>query len=68
MTDAVTGDCPVCSSSNSAKEQFVTANVAEHVKEKPHRNETHQEWIDEHTTNGTLEEIRTALNSEQKPR
>lgn len=68
MTDAVTEDCPVCNSSNSAKEQFATAKVAEHVEEKARCDETHQEWIDEHTTNGTLAEIRTGLQSEQKPR
>jgi thiaminase len=67
MTDAVTEDCLVCNSSDSAKEQFAAAKVAEHVKEKAHRDETHQKWIDTHTTDGTLAEIRTALQSERKP-
>lgn len=68
MTDAVEEDCPVCNSSDSAKTQFATAKVAEHVKEKARRDETHREWIDEHTTNGTLAEIRSALDEHGQPR
>ena len=68
MTDAVEEDCPVCNSSDSAKAQFATAKVAEHVKEKARRDETHRAWIDEHTTNGTLAEIRSALDEYSRPR
>ena len=60
--------CPVCNSSQSAKERFATAKVAEHVQEKARRDENHQEWIDEHTENGMLAEIRTALEDESPPR
>ena len=63
MTDAVTEDGPVCNSSDRAKEQFATAKVAKHVKEK-----AHQEWIDTYTTNGTLIEIRSALEEHNRPR
>jgi large-conductance mechanosensitive channel len=52
----------------SAKARFATAKVAEHVKEKARRDETHQNWIDEHTTNGTLAEIRDALTEHTRPR
>lgn len=68
MTEQVAEDCPICNSSDSAKEQFARAKVAEHIKEKSTHNDTHQEWIDEHTDEGTLSEIRTALKHEQKPR
>lgn len=68
MTDAVEEDCPICNSSKSAKEQFATAKVAEHIKEKARRDETHREWIDTHTTNGTLAEIRDALTEHSRPR
>lgn len=68
MSDAVEEDCPVCNSSDSAKEQFATAKVAEHIKEKARHDETHQNWIDEHTTNGTLTEIRQALTEHTRPR
>lgn len=61
-------DCPVCNSSQSAKERFATAKVAEHVQEKAHRDDDHRAWIDEHTENGTLAEIRTALGDESPPR
>ncbi|MDY7081823.1 MAG: hypothetical protein SXQ77_05305 [Halobacteria archaeon] len=58
-------DCPVCNSSQSAKakETFATAKVAEHIKEKARHNDDdkHQEWVDEHTENGTLSEIRNSL-------
>ena len=68
MTDAVKEDCPVCNSSKSAKEQFATAKVAEHIQEKARRDETHQKWIETHTTNGTLSEIREALTEHSRPR
>jgi len=68
MTDAVEEDCPVCNSPDSAKAQFATAKVAEHVREKAHRDDTHQEWIDKHTQNGTLSEIREALDEQGHPR
>ena len=68
MTDAITEDCPVCNSSDSAKAQFATAKVAEHIKEKARRDETHQAWIDEHPANGTVPEIRSALDEYSRSR
>jgi hypothetical protein len=68
MTDALEADCPVCNSSEGAKAQFARAKLAEHVKEKARRDEAHQEWIDEHTSNGTLAEIRSALDGHNRPR
>lgn len=68
MTDAVEEDCPICNSSNTAKEQFATAKVAEHIREKARRDATHQDWIGEHTENGTLAEIRAALSEHDQPR
>lgn len=60
-------NCPICNSSKGAKEQFATAKVAEHVKEKARRDDAHQEWLDEHTTNGRLAEIREALEDHSPP-
>lgn len=68
MTNAVKEDCPICNSSESAKAQFATAKVAEHIKEKARRDEAHRAWIDEHTSNGTLAEIRSALDEHDRPR
>lgn len=68
MTDAVEEDCHICNSSKNAKEQFATAKVAEHLKEKARRDEAHREWIDTRTTNGTLAEIREALTEHSRPR
>lgn len=68
MTDANEEGCPVCNSSDNAKAEFTTAKVAEHIKEKARRDETHQNWIDEHATNGTLGEIREALTKQAGPR
>nr|WP_323192055.1 glutathione S-transferase N-terminal domain-containing protein [Halostella sp. PRR32] len=68
VTDAVTEDCPICASSDSAKEQFATVKVTKHIKRKARRDETHQQWIDTHTTNGTLAEIRDALGEHSGPR
>ena len=68
MSGAVEEDCPVCTSSQSAKEQFATAKVAEHIKEKALRDDTHRAWVKEHTTNGTLSEIREALTEHSRPR
>jgi hypothetical protein len=68
MTDSVEEDCPVCTSSEGAKAQFATAKVAEHIKEKARRDETHRAWINEHTTNGTMAEIRRALDEHSRPR
>ena len=67
MSDAVEEDCPVCNSSQNAKEQFATAKVAEHVKEKARRDDTHREWVETHTANGTLSEIREALAEHSRP-
>ncbi|MFT4921101.1 MAG: hypothetical protein ACI8XM_000296 [Haloarculaceae archaeon] len=68
MTDAVEEDCPICNSSDSAKATFARAKVAEHLKEKGRRDEDHREWINEHTTNGTLTEIRSALEENSRRR
>jgi hypothetical protein len=68
MTDAVEEDCPICDSSDSAKATFARAKVAEHLKEKARRDEDHREWIDEYTANGTLAEIRAALDQHGRPR
>ncbi|MFB6220366.1 MAG: hypothetical protein ABEH90_02910 [Halolamina sp.] len=57
-------DCPVCRSSDSAKERFATAKVAEHLKENATIDTDHQEWIEEHTDNGELSEIRAALQGD----
>lgn len=56
MTAAVEEDCPICNSSDSAKAQFATAKVAEHIKKKARRDKTHRAWIDEHTTNDARED------------
>lgn len=64
---SVEEDCPICNSSQSAKERFATAKVAEHIKETPHSDGTHQEWIDRHTASGTLSEIRNALEDRSRP-
>ncbi|MDT3437628.1 hypothetical protein [Haloarcula sp. 1CSR25-25] len=68
MTDVVEEDCPVCNSSEDAKAQFARAKVAEHLKEKARRDEAHRAWVDEYTTNGTLAEIREALDEQGHPR
>jgi hypothetical protein len=68
MTGAVEEDCPICSSSDSAKAKFARVKVAEHLKERARRDEDHSEWIDEYTTNGTLAEIREALGEHGRPR
>lgn len=68
MTDVVEEDCPVCNSSDSAKEEFATAKVAKHIQRKARHDDTHQNWIDEYTTNGTLAEIRAALTEHTGPR
>lgn len=57
-------DCPICNASSSAKEQFATAKVTEHIKTKARHDETHQAWLDEHTENGMLAEIRMALEQD----
>lgn len=54
-------DCPICNSTHEARERFAAAKVAEHIKEKAKRDENHRKWIDKHTDNGTLAEIRDAL-------
>lgn len=64
---SVEEDCPICPDSESAKQTFATARVAEHLKEKARHDESHQEWIEEHTENGTLAEIRAALQREEHP-
>jgi hypothetical protein len=60
-------DCPICNASGSAKEQFARGKVAEHVKRKARHDDTHREWIDEHTDDGTLVEIRAALRRSSAP-
>ena len=56
-------DCPICDSSPSAKQQFATAKVAEHIKEHAREHDGHRAWIDDNTEDGTLSEIRAALAS-----
>lgn len=68
MSDAVEEDCPVCNASHGAKERFAVAKVAEHVRDKARRDDGHQAWIDGHTQNGTLSEIRVALAEQGRPR
>lgn len=58
MTGPVEEDCPVGNSSKSAKERFAIAKVAEHVEKNARHDEAHQ-WVDAHTTNGTLAESTT---------
>lgn len=65
---SVEEDCPICNSSQSAKEQFAAAKVAEHVHEKARHDENHRRWTDEHTESGTLAEIRSALREKSPPR
>lgn len=57
--------CPVCNSSHESKERFARMTVAEHIKEKARHDEDHQEWIDKNTDNGSLSEIRNALNRQR---
>lgn len=61
MSDPVAEACPMCNSSESAKEQFAAAEVAAHIDEKAHREDSHQQWVDEHTDDGTVAEIRAAI-------
>lgn len=68
MTNALEDDCPICNSSQRAKERFAAAKVAGHILEKARRDQSHRQWIDEHTTNGTLAEIREALEQHGRPR
>lgn len=66
---AVEEDCPVCNASQSAKERFAIVKVAQHIKKKARRDETHRQWLDRHTENGTVTEIRAALQAgESAPR
>lgn len=53
--------CPICNSSSAAKQRFASAKVGEHVKDHAKEHDGHREWIEEHTENGTLAEIRKAL-------
>lgn len=66
MTGPGEEDCPVYNSSTSEQEQFAAAKVAKHMKEEARQDESHQQWGDTHTTNGTLAEIRESL-TEQVP-
>lgn len=59
---SITEDCPICSSSQRAKETFATAKVAEHIKEKAKHDEEHRAWVETYTDDGTLSEIRDALD------
>jgi hypothetical protein len=68
MPESVEEDCPICPSTQRAKERFAAAKVAEHIKEKARRDASHRVWIGEHTTNGTLAEIREALTEHGRPR
>lgn len=64
---SVEEDCPLCPDSESAKASFAVAKVAEHIKEKARHDEAHRAWIEEHTDNGTLGEIRVALQRHDQP-
>lgn len=63
---SVEEDCPVCNASQDAKRSFARAKVAEHLKERAAHDEDHDQWIEEHTENGTVAEIREALKSPQR--
>lgn len=43
-------------------------SAAGETRNEQTHNQTHQNWIDEHTTNGTLAEIREALTEHTRPR
>jgi len=68
MPEPVEADCTICPSSRRAKERFVAAEVVEHIEGKARRDASHRTWIEEHTTNGTLAEIREALTEHGRPR
>lgn len=68
MSEGIEADCPVCNASDGAKERFAAAKVAEHVRDKARHDDDHQAWIDEHTQNGTLSEIREVLAEQGHPR
>jgi hypothetical protein len=38
-------DCPVCNSSQSAKEQFARGKTAEHIEKKARHDDSHREWV-----------------------
>lgn len=61
MTEAVEEDCLVYNASDGARERLAVTKVAAHVRELARRDADHQVWIDEHTGNATLTEIREAL-------
>jgi hypothetical protein len=50
-------------SSTFAKEQFAVAKGVEPIKEHAQTHDGHEAWIDALTENGTLSEIRTALEN-----
>lgn len=64
---AVEEDCPICDSGQDAKETFAAARIAEHIQERASHDEGHRSWIEEHTTDGTLNEIRSALRERGAP-
>ncbi len=68
MTESNNGDCPLCNTSSETKEKIATAKLAEHIKEKARRDSAHNEWVEEHTANGKLSEIRAALVENDSPR
>jgi len=61
---SVDDGCPVCNSSQRAKVTFAAANVAEDIHKKARRDDKHRQWVEKHTQDGTLGEIRAALNGE----
>jgi hypothetical protein len=57
-----TSDCVVCGADyREAAAAIAKRRLAEHIREKARTDERHAEWVDRHTENGSIGEIRTAL-------
>lgn len=54
-------DYPVWNASGSANRTFARTKVAEYIKERASHDERPTRWVEKHTENGTLAEIRVAL-------
>lgn len=58
----MTGTCPVCNADYTDEDETITDRAtAAHIRERAARDERHREWVEEHTEEGTVEEIREAL-------
>lgn len=68
MSESVEDDCPLCNTSMETKEKIATAKIAEHIKEKARRDQSHKEWVENHTGTGSVSEIRAALDEHDSPR